>query len=168
MATEEPLLAKLILEIHKALMDGCYDTARWEQGERPGEFKHHDYATGDDVGAASSDVEDEIKELCDEVNAASDGDMLTVAAYLHLKFESIHPFADGNGRVGRTLVNYYLLTHGMPPAILYEEDKKTYYMSLAVYDKTEDIAGFRQFLMEQTIKTWKKKDRPTRTLSFFI
>lgn len=69
----------------------------------------------------------------------------------------IHPFADGNGRVGRTIMNYYLMTHGYPPTIIYQEDKETYYMALTVFDKTQEITGFRKFIKEQTIKTWKVK-----------
>ena len=165
---KEPITVSLILEIHSILMNGCYDTARWEQGERPGEFKKHDYVTGDGVGLLPEEIEESIAFLCDEITAAPDKKALTVASYMHLKFESIHPFADGNGRVGRTLMNYYLMTHGYPPAILFEEDKKTYYMALAVYDKTEDISGFEQFIKEQTIKTWGRNDKPVKMLSFFL
>ena len=83
---------------------------------------------------------------------------------LHLNFESIHPFADGNGRVGRTLMNYFLMIHQHPPTIFYEEDKEVYYMALATFDKTEKIDGFRKFLEEQTIKTWAEKRRRTKNL----
>ena len=165
---KQPIDTNLILEIHQILMNGCYDSSRWEQGERPGRFKLNDYITGDNVGSDPETVESDIAILCSEINEAPSDKVLTVASYLHLKFESIHPFADGNGRVGRTLMNYYLMTHGCPPAILYVEDKKTYYMSLAVYDKTEDIAGFEQFLKEQTIKTWSKNTKPSKMLSFFL
>ena len=93
---------------------------------------------------------------------------MTIAAYLHLRFETIHPFADGNGRVGRTLINYYLMTHDHPPLVLYEEDKKTYYMALAAYDKTEEIDDLIAFLKEQLIKTWTPADRPERSLSSYL
>lgn len=76
-----------------------------------------------------------------------------------MNFESIHPFADGNGRVGRTLMNYYLLTHDYPPTIIYSEDKKNYYLALALFDATEDMDGFKAFIKEQTIKTWRRKER---------
>lgn len=82
---------------------------------------------------------------------------MTVAAYFHLSFESIHPFADGNGRVGRTLLNYYLMTHDYPPTIIYDDDKPTYYLALTVFDKTGKIDGFIEFLKEETEKTWTKK-----------
>lgn len=151
------LSPSLIKEVHKSLMYGCYDESRYSKGERYGEYKLHDYVTGDGVGSAPEDVEKEIENLCEEVNAAHDGDPLTVAVYLHLKFEEIHPFADGNGRVGRTLMNYYLLTHNYPPTIIFNEDKETYFLGLAAFDKTGNIDGFMQFVREQTIKTWQKR-----------
>ena len=80
--------------------------------------------------------------------------LLTTAAYFHLNFENIHPFADGNGRVGRTLLNYFLMTHGLPPAVIFDENKETYYECLLVFDKTEKMDAFVQFLQEQTEKTW--------------
>ena len=159
------LSPELIKKMHRMLMRGCYDEVRYGKGERPGEFKFHDYVTGDNVGSLPQDVPDEIAALCDEVNAYQGEDILTAAAYLHLNFEAIHPFADGNGRVGRTLLNYYLMTHHYPPTILFNEDKRTYYLALATFDKTGRIDGFVQFLKEQTIKTWERKPAARKTLS---
>ena len=166
--SREPISSKLILDIHKELMHGCYDEARYEQGERPGEYKHHEYVTGDGIGASPEDVAAEIEKLCSEVNNAKSDKVLTIAAYLHLKFESIHPFADGNGRVGRTLMNYYLMINDYPPTIIYGEDKEAYYMALAIYDKSEQIDGFEKFIKEQTIKTWTNKKQPSKTLAMFL
>lgn len=158
----------LIKETHRILMAGCYDEARWDQGERPGKYKIHDYVTGDGVGAAPEDVQVEIESLCHEIEVVPNDRILTAAAYFHLRFESIHPFADGNGRTGRTLMNYYLMTHGYPPTIIYEEDKVTYYMALAVYDKAEEISGFEDLLREQTVKTWSRAPRPGKKLMTFL
>lgn len=163
-----PISGDLILQIHEKLMHGCYDETRWQKGERPGQYKIHDYITGDGIGSAPEDVAREIEELCEEIGSVQSEAHDTIAAYLHLRFETIHPFADGNGRVGRTLLNYYLLTHGFPPAILYEEDKESYYMALAVYDKTEEISGFVQFLREQTVKTWSRKSRHGKELKSYL
>ena len=151
---KEPLKKELILEIHKVLMYGCYDERRYNKGERPGEFKKNEYIVGDDVGVLSEDVETEIEHICNEINSYKGEDILTVAAYLHLNFEAVHPFADGNGRVGRTIMNYFLLINNFPPMIIYEENKDAYYMALTVFDKTGNIDGFIKFLKEQTIKTW--------------
>lgn len=166
--SKEEITVSFILELHEQLMKGCYDETRYQKGERPGAFKKHDYVTGDGVGAAPEDVESELQELLEEVKAAEGKDVMTIAAYLHLRFEEIHPFADGNGRVGRTLMNYYLMTHGFPPLILFSEDKKTYYLSLAVYDKTGEIKGFIEFLKEQMVKTWEKKKRVPVNLKMFL
>ncbi|MCD8106044.1 MAG: Fic family protein [Lachnospiraceae bacterium] len=83
-----------------------------------------------------------LEELLEEVKEEEGKDVMAIAAYFHLRFEEIHPFADGNGRLGRTLLNYYLMTHDYPPLVLFEEDKKTYYMALTVFDKTGEIDGF--------------------------
>lgn len=159
----KPITKELILQTHEKLMKGCYDETRYLKGERPGSFKKHDYVTGDDVGELPENVESEIDFLCNELNENEGKNPLKIATYFHLNFESIHPFADGNGRLGRTLLNYYLMIHDYPPTIIYNEDKDVYYMALEVFDKTGQINGFEKFLQEQTEKTWsnyitKKKD----------
>ena len=161
---KEPISINLIKEIHEKLMHGCYDETRFAKGERPGEFKHHEYVTGDNVGAYATDVEAEIQALCDEVNQFGSIDVLKAAAYFHLKFESIHPFADGNGRVGRTLTNYFLMINNYPPTIIYDEDKESYYMALAIYDHSEKIDAFEEFLKVQSLKTWARTKSPSETL----
>lgn len=153
--SKSPLTEELIRETHKILLEGCYDETRYAKGERPGEYKKHEYIVGDDAGVLPDNVRDEMDYICQSVNEYTGKDILTAAAYFHLNFEAIHPFADGNGRVGRTLLNYYLMTHDYPPTIIYNEDKAAYYMSLTIFDKTEDIQGFRAFIKEQTIKTWE-------------
>lgn len=133
---------KIVKKVHELLLKGCYDEKKYKKGEWPGEYKKHDYVVGDDIGAFPEDVESEISELCEEVNAYHGEDILTTACCFHLNFESIHPFADGNSRVGRTLMNYYLMIHGYPPTIIYEENKDAYYMGLAVFDKANKKRGF--------------------------
>lgn len=154
---KEPLSQVLILRIHKLLMRGCYDEARYAKGERPGQYKKTMYVVGDETGVEPEDVPGEIGFILKQVYQEKTGDVLTAAAYLHLNFESVHPFADGNGRAGRTILNYYLLTQGYPPVIIYEEDRKTYYMALALFDKTDEISAFKKFLKEETEKTWNFK-----------
>lgn len=164
--SRQEITPEFVKDIHRQLMKGCYDQVRYDQGERPGTFKIHDYVVGDEVGIAPEDVPAEINDLCRQINNYTGKDILTAAAFFHLSFEAIHPFADGNGRVGRTLLNYYLITHNYPPTILYEEDKTTYYMALAVFDKTGQIDGFIRFLKEQTIKTWTRKKKLKKLTEF--
>jgi len=155
---KEPLSADLVKEIHRVLTMGTYDERRYiEKDERPGEYKKHDYITGiNEVGSAAADVELEINALIGEVNAYNGADFLKTAAYLHARFEYIHPFADGNGRAGRTALNYYLMINNHPPVIVYDEDKRKYYEALQIYDESEDITPLVEFLKHQCEKTWAK------------
>lgn len=153
-----PLSIELIKEIHKVLTSGTYDEHRYiENEERPGEFKKHDYVTGiKEVGSAWEKVENDLTELIAEVNAYEGKNILKAATYLHARFEFVHPFADGNGRVGRTLMNYYLMIHSHPPLIIYDEDKHMYYECLQKYDETEDLNPLYEFFKYEIGKTWEK------------
>lgn len=157
-AAREPITAALIKDIHLMLTSGTYDERRFAvNGERPGEFKRHDYAVGvNDVGAAPSEVEREISELIETVGESSGKDTLKLGTYLHARFEYIHPFADGNGRVGRTLLNYFLMINDHPPLIVYDEDKGLYYECLNKYDAEEELYPLYEFFRYETGKTWSK------------
>lgn len=157
-AQREPLSIALIREIHAILTAGTYDERRFiVNNERPGEFKKHDYVVGkSEAGLPPVEVEPALAELIDELNTYSGADLLKAAAYFHVRFENIHPFADGNGRVGRTLLNYWLMTHQEPPVIIFEEDRKSYYAALERYDTDEAIGPMLDFLREETVKTWAK------------
>lgn len=155
---KEPLSIELIKEMHYILTGGTYDERRFiVNGERPGEFKKHDYVTGFyEVGSATRDVEQHLSELVAELNDYTGNDSLKAAAYLHARFEYIHPFADGNGRVGRTLMNYYLMTRNHPPIIIHNENKRLYFECLQKYDVDEEIEPLYQHLRYETERTWGK------------
>ncbi len=153
-----PLSVELLLETHRILAAGTYDERRYiEQDERAGAFKKHDYIVGiHEVGSPPADVERDLSDLLDEVNAYRGKRSLTAAAYFHARFESIHPFADGNGRVGRALLNYFLMIRDEPPLIIYEDDRKEYYAALEAYDRDEDLKPMAAFLERETLRTWEK------------
>lgn len=156
--SKRPLDEAFIRELQLQLTHGTYDTRRWQLGERPGEYKHHDYVTGKgEIGAAPEDVAEEMAELLEELQDIGPEDVLTAAAYFHAKFENIHPFADGNGRTGRLAMNYLLVLHGHPPIIIHEEDRKDYYAALEMWDSRQELAPLRSFLQAQTEKTWEKQ-----------
>lgn len=157
-AAREPLTIALIKETHGVLTAGTYDERRFvERGERPGAFKKHDYVTGiAEVGSLPADVEKDLVALLEELADYGDKDTLKVAAYFHARFAYIHPFADGNGRVGRTLLNYHLMIRDHPPLIIHDEDKRAYYNALSRYDEAEDLESMRLFLKRQTERTWEK------------
>lgn len=164
LADKTPVTLDLICKLHKIMLYGCYDDTRWSKGERPGEFKKGDYCVGlTSEGSLPEDVHEDLTELCNEVydvlSSAKSDKIPTIASYFHLRFEQIHPFADGNGRVGRTLMNYILILGGYPPTNIFDEDKETYYLALEVFDRAEELSGFIKFVEEQTVKTWKDSMR---------
>lgn len=147
----EPITIELVKEVHAILTGGTYDETRYiERGERPGEFKKHDYVTGiEEVGSLPEDVEKDMTELIEALGEFAGKDALKLGTYFHVRFEYIHPFADGNGRVGRTLLNYFLMTHGHPPIVIYDEDKREYYAALEQYDREQDFQAMYEFLQKK-------------------
>ena len=156
-AANRPLDEELVLEVHRTLTQGAYDDRRWSRGERPGTFKLHDYVVGvSQVGSAPDNVAEDIAVLLSELTAATCENILTVAAYFHCAFEAIHPFADGNGRVGRALANYLLVSYDHPPIIVFEEDRMAYYGAMQVWDDEGDLDPMLDLLRAEAVKTWRK------------
>ena len=153
----QPLTQEAIKQMHKVLTQGTYDERRWELGERPGTYKKNDiWGVGPhDLAAPVADVEVEIAEIIEQLDGVKEDQALTAAAWFHLKFESIHAFADGNGRVGRALMNYFLVQHNHPPIIVHEQDRKGYYGALEAFDRSGDIEPMKAFLKQETCKTWQ-------------
>ena len=154
---KQPITEEFVKRIQKLLTNNTYDTRRYQLGERPGEYRHKEYGVGrSEVGALSEDVPEEMAELLEDISNVDNSNALVAAAYFHAKFENIHPFADGNGRTGRLLMNYFLLLHDHPPIIIHEEDRKTYYQGLERFDEDIEISDLVNFLSRQLEKTWEK------------
>ena len=153
-----PLDESLVKEFQKRLTQNTYDTRRWQLGERPGEYKRHDYVTSkNEIGALPEDVSGEMDELLNELQDIPSDKLLRAAAYYHVKFENIHPFADGNGRTGRLTMNYFLVMNGHPPITIHQEDRKDYYAALEAWDERQELMPMETFLRAQTVKTWEKQ-----------
>lgn len=155
----------LIKTFHYSLLNGCLSETLVEKGEKPGEFKKGDYVVGlNDVGCSLEEVEDELSFLVKEVNEVLNFEiepskLLKIVCYFHAWFESIHPFADGNGRCGRMLINWMLLKFNLPPVIVFNEDKKFYYECLEQFNETEEIDSLVKFIKFETVKTWERPSR---------
>ena len=151
-----PLDSALICSLQYELTKNTYDNARWNNGERPGFFKLHDYVTGrNEVGALAEDVPVELGELLDEISEFNGTQVLRASAYLHAKFENIHPFADGNGRTGRLIMNYFLLSKNHPPVIIHEDARATYFAALEAWDSRQELSPMEDFLKKEVVRTWE-------------
>ena len=64
---------------------------------------------------------------------------LVLAAVVHNQFEMVHPFQDGNGRVGRILLNNILLKHNLPPLNIELRNRREYYAALQAYEKAHNL-----------------------------
>jgi Fic family protein len=81
---------------------------------------------------------------------------LVLAAIIHNQFEHIHPFQDGNGRVGRLLLNFILIKNKYPPINILLEDRPEYYHTLQEYHSKQDLKPTLSFLIKQYKKTLKQ------------
>ncbi len=74
---------------------------------------------------------------------------LVLAAVVHNQFEMIHPFQDGNGRVGRILLNNILLKHGLPPLNIELRNRKEYYAALQAYESTHNLRPTLELMLKE-------------------
>ncbi len=99
------------------------------------------------------DVKKMMNELIKFINN-SKINKVELAARAHYRFEKIHPFGDGNGRVGRILMNYILWHSGYPILIIEYKKRKSYYRAL---QKGEE--GFFNYFLKRYLSTHKKFNR---------
>ncbi|MAG07209.1 cell filamentation protein Fic [Candidatus Pacearchaeota archaeon] len=74
---------------------------------------------------------------------------LILASVIHNQFENIHPFADGNGRVGRILLNNILLKNKLPPVNIELKHRIEYYNTLQEYEKNKNLQPTIDFLLKE-------------------
>ena len=108
-----PLCNRLIKETHAVLMEGVRGPEK-----SPGEFRHSQNWIGGQgstlknaryIPPSPDDMQEAMSDLEKYINADDDLDVLIRAALIHYQFETIHPFLDGNGRVGRLLITLFLM-----------------------------------------------------------
>ena len=133
----EPLTIELILKLHKILLNDINDRVA-------GRFRYGKewVRVGTHIGANPEFVSGLMYELVEKYNSKDDGRyFLEKIAEFHAEFENIHPFCDGNGRIGRVLVNYQLESLKLPPIIIMNKTKfSEYYPLLDEYERTNDTS----------------------------
>lgn len=74
---------------------------------------------------------------------------LVLAAVVHNQFENIHPFEDGNGRIGRLLLINILLKHNLPPLNIELKSRKEYYAALQTYQNSQNIRPMIELMLKE-------------------
>jgi len=101
--------------------------------------KIHEYVRiGTYIALAPEHVEVMIDAMILEYGSTHDAYFLEKISRFHLDFETIHPFNDGNGRIGRVLINYQILQTGFPPIIIRDKEKGVYYDAFKEYRESNN------------------------------
>ncbi len=157
-----PFSSRLIRETHKVLLQGV-------RGERkqPGEFRNSQNWIG---GATINDAvfippnHTSVPELMSDIEKFLYNEEIFIPELLkiglvHYQFETIHPFLDGNGRVGRLLIPLYLVSKGiLKKPILYlsdffEKNRKLYYDNLMMVRENNNLSQWFKFFLVGIIET---------------
>lgn len=128
---DKKLTEKIIKEFHKILKDGTSDSrVEWFN---VGEYKQRANTIGNGIKTTSpNNVEKEMSKLMDWYNSLKQITIKEIIEF-HYRFESIHPFQDGNGRIGRIIMFKECLKNNIVPFIIQDADKLFYYRGLKEY-----------------------------------
>jgi Fic family protein len=128
-AKEQELNLEIILSLHKMLLSNIRDDVA-------GRFRtDNEYVrVGSHIAPNPKEIKDRLEKMLAEYNATSHESIIKRIARLHLTFEYIHPFIDGNGRIGRVINNYLLIREGFVPINIKFIDRKKYYEAFKEFD----------------------------------
>jgi len=125
------LTEKFIKELHLVLKNGTSDSRKdWFA---VGAYKKMPNEVGGMETVSPEDVAKRMKKLLAEYNAATEKTFEEILQF-HVDFERIHPFQDGNGRIGRLIMFKECLKHGIVPFIIEDDLKMYYYRGLKEWD----------------------------------
>lgn len=170
-----PLCCRLIREIHEVLMENVRG-----QDKTPGEFRHSQNWIGPancslkDARYIPPNVEDmqtAMSDLEKYINENVDYDPLIRAALIHYQFETIHPFLDGNGRIGRLLILLYLMEQRLiEKPVIYisyflKKNQIEYYDRISEVRRTGNFEQWIRFFLEAVSKASSDSLEAIRQLS---
>lgn len=132
---------EFLLHLHQILMNSIRTDA--------GNYRNHGVRiVGANVPTANYiKVPKLMQEWVHDIDQKPD-DVIRQVTVAHSKFEKIHPFSDGNGRVGRLLITAMLLRAGLPPAVIKQQEKNHYYKFLQKSQQKEEYYELEEFICD--------------------
>lgn len=132
---------ELILKLHSILMNGVRDDAGFYR-------RHGVRIVGSNVPTANYlKIAVLMKDIVRDINKKQ-GDKVAHVSNIHARFEQIHPFSDGNGRIGRLVLAAMLLRDNIAPAAIKQEEKQIYYAGLRRAQLKGDFTQLEDFICE--------------------
>jgi Fic family protein len=120
--------------------------------------KQNEYVRiGTHIAPAPEHVEQMIDNTLIEYTSDYESYFIDKVAKFHLEFETIHPVNDGNGRIGRVLMNYQLLSLGFPMIIIRDKEKKEYYDSFNDYRDSNKTKKMERIIALALIESLHKR-----------
>jgi Fic family protein len=151
---KQPVTVEFIRRLSAMVMQttgGIINAAGDSYDSSAGDFRMSMVYVGNRYFQDYRKVPESVRQLCLRINERIDGITTTEQIYnlafdAHFELVGIHPFADGNGRVSRLLMNCILACHHQPLAIVFSEDRADYFKVLEKARETENMLPFRDFM----------------------
>jgi Fic family protein len=149
-STKEHVSLRLVKKLHRIVFKNSKSFAGEFRKEGEEVIVKDALGTIVHVGAPPTQIKKRLKELATWYNRNKQKyPSLVLAAVVHNQFEDIHPFKDGNGRVGRLLLNNILLKHDMPPLNIELRNRAQYYAALQAYGKDGNIRPTLELMIKE-------------------
>lgn len=154
---ELPLTEQLLIDTHKLLTN---NTIQYTKGYAPGEYTRSRMAAGDTIFPDHETSIASVPALMEQTQAAVDqktAHPIEIAAKFHKYFIYLHPFPDGNGRLGRLMSNFILAKAGHPLIIIESKQKEEYINTLKFSHKHNDLSVISSFFIQTSINRMKQE-----------
>jgi len=149
---ERELNLETILFLHKMLISNIRDdvAGRFRQDN---EFVR----VGNHIAPSPKEVVGLLEKAFVTYNASNQENIIKRIARLHLTFENIHPFMDGNGRIGRVINNYLLIREGFVPINIKFIDRAKYYEAFKEFDKNSEVSVMEEIVGKALTCSYHKR-----------